>query len=482
MTRTALIASLVAIVAVAGCGGSSGRHTHNKSGSSVARTQVLDLQATDSGSPEARYLAKRVSARSGGSLSVRLRDDYSSATPANEARLARDLRAGRAGFGLLRARAWARAGVRAFDALSAPFVLGTYDVARAAVAGPAGRDLKGALARAGMVPLELVPAELRRLLSVRPLRGPAAFAGLRIRIPDNATAAAVLRGLGAEPVQGMTASRTQDELRSSQLGGMETAPIWAIPNGYGQSAPYVTAFALYDRVDTLVAAPRVWRRLSAEQQSAVGAAARDTVGFAATLADRDDRDLSQLCREGARVTAIGEAQLAIIARATEPVRRALRRDPVIGPVLATLEATPGAGPRLLPIPSGCARPTAPATSTGDAIPNGTYQVRTTVADFQRAGLSGRDWAKPILWTIRLAHGRFHFSQHPDYPDAGPGSGTFTVTGDTARFRILKPAVDANPPWTARWSYYQGVLTWVPIDIADPGQRTVWGAHPWRKVR
>jgi hypothetical protein len=213
------------------------------------------------------------------------------------------------------------------------------------------------------------------------------------------------------------------------------------------------------------------------------AAARDTVGFAATLAERDARDLAQLCRSGARVTAIDQPQLDAVAAATEPLLASLHRDPAIGPILRELEATPGAGPQLLMIPADCARPAAqgPGAGAPARLPNGVYQVRTTVADLQRYGLYGRDWSKPIVWTIELRNGRFQFAQEPDYPDAGPGSGTFTVNGDIARFRILKPAVDANPPWTARWSYYRGVLTWVPIDVADPGLRAFWGSHPWRKV-
>lgn len=484
MTRTALIVPLVALLLVgAGCGGSSGG-ARNKSGAPVASApRLLDLEATDAGSPEARYFASRVRVHSGGSLTVRLRQDYSAGMPANEVRLARALRAGRADFGLLPARAWAPAGVKAFDALLAPFVLGTYEVARAAVAGPAGRDLKRALARAGLVGLELVPAELRRVLSARPLSAPDAFAGLRLRISDNPTAAAAVRALGARPVQLLTAAHTAEGLRSRRLDGVETAPMFAITNDYGRFAPNVTAFALYDRVDTLVAAPSAWGRLSASEQSALRAAARDTVAFAATLDQRDARDLAQLCRGGARVTAIGEQQLDAIAEATKPLLASLHRDPAIGPILTELEATPGAGPRLLWIPADCTRPAAPAqdAGAGATVPDGVYQVRTTVADLHRYGLYGRDWSKPILWTIELRNGRFHFSQQPDYPDAGPGSGTFTVKGDVARFRILKPAVDANPPWTARWSYYKGVLTWVPIDIADPGQRAFWGSHPWRKV-
>lgn len=483
MSRTALIASLVAVVACSGCG-SSGDRASNKAGASAATpSRVLDLQASDPASPEAQYFARRVAARSGGALTVRVRGDYPAGTPANEARLARDLRAGRVGFGMLPARAWAPAGVRAFDALLAPLVLGDYDVARTAVAGPAGGALKADLTRAGLVALALVPAELRRVFSLRPLRTVAAFRAVRVRVPDNPTAAAVLRALGATPVQGLTNTQTADKLRDRALDGTETAPIWAINNGYGALAPNVTDFAVYDRVDTVVATPAAWKRLSVAQQTAIRAAARDTTGYAATLTGRDARNLAQLCRGGARVTAISKAQLDAVARATEPVRVALRRDPETGPILAKLEATAGAGPRLLPVSDACARPVPSASGARTAkIPNGTYRVRTTVADLQRGGNYGPDWEKPIVWTIRLSDGRFDFSQKPDYPDAGPGSGTFTVKGDVARFRILKPAVDANPPWTARWSYYQGLLTWVPLDIADPGLRTVWGAHPWRKVR
>ena len=80
---------------------------------------------------------------------------------------------------MLPARAWAPAGVKAFDALQAPFVLGNYDAARAALAGPAGTRSRRRWSKAGVIPLGLVPAELRRILSVRPLATLGAFRGLR---------------------------------------------------------------------------------------------------------------------------------------------------------------------------------------------------------------------------------------------------------------------------------------------------------------
>src|SRR5918994_6751044 len=149
MSKRPLITSLAAAAVIAGCGGSGGS-TPNKAGSAPpSRPQTIVLQATDPISPEATYFAKQIEAHSGGTLTVQVLGEYSSGTPANEARLARDLRAGKADFGILPARAWAPAGVEAFDALQAPFVLGNYDVARAAIAGPAGSTLQRALERAG---------------------------------------------------------------------------------------------------------------------------------------------------------------------------------------------------------------------------------------------------------------------------------------------------------------------------------------------
>ena len=287
---------------------------------------------------------------------MKVLNDYPAGTPANEAKLARDIRGGKVDFAVLPARAWAPAGVEAFDALQAPFVLGSYDVARAAIAGPAGSALEQALEKAGVKALGLVPAELRRVLAVRPLATPDAFRGMSIRIADNDTSAAVLRSLGAMPVEDITAEDVTDRLKSHALSGAETAPIFALGNGYGTFAKYITGYALFDRVDTLVASPDAWKRLSSSQQAAVTAAARDTIAYTSTLPKREADNLAELCRSGVRVTQPTEGQLAALADATAPVRAALRGNDATGPVLKALEATLGAGPQALEAPSECSKP------------------------------------------------------------------------------------------------------------------------------
>ena len=61
------------------------------------------------------------------------------------------------------------------------------------------------------------------------------------------------------------------------------------------------------------------------------------------------------------------------------------------------------------------------------------------------------------------------------------SGTYEVNGDLATFTFIKPVGNTIPPFTVRWSYYEGRLTWQPVDVSDLGLRIIFGAHPWKKV-
>jgi TRAP-type C4-dicarboxylate transport system substrate-binding protein len=482
MTRRLVITSLVVGATVAGCGGSSHGGTQNKAGGSPAtRSQTIAIQATEPASPEAQYFAKQIEAHSGGTLTVKVLGDYPADKPANEVRLARDIRAGKADFGVLPARGWAPAGVEAFDALQAPFVLGSYSVARAAIAGPAGRMLEQALEHAGVVPLGLVPSELRRVLSVRPLATPDAFRGLMIRIPDNETSAAAIRSLGATPVEGVTPEALRQGLRNRRLTGAETAPVFAVENGYGAYAQHITGYALFDRVETLVASPAAWKHLSESQQAAVTAAAGDTIAYTSTLPRREAENLAQLCRLGVRVTEPTGGQLAALADVTEPVRAALRDNAATAPVLKALESTPGAGPQVLYPPSDCAEPVSPkvAANGGAAtIPNGIYRVTDTVADFERWGQYGDEWERPLTSTTELKDGRWRHWEKPAYGVPLVG-GTYRVKGDLVTFTWVPE--NEIPPFTMRWSYYKGQLTWEPVDVGDLGLKIIFAAHPWKKV-
>src|SRR5262249_36862143 len=143
MTRPTLVVLLLAAAVAASCG-SPGGTSRNKAGAEgPPGSQVLRLESADGGNPEALYFAARVKEHSHGAVTVDIFQSYTARRPGKGARLAGARRAGRVDFGLRRAGAWPAAGVPAFAALQAPFVLGDYGVARGAVAGPAGDVLNG---------------------------------------------------------------------------------------------------------------------------------------------------------------------------------------------------------------------------------------------------------------------------------------------------------------------------------------------------
>ena len=492
--RTVLVAGgcglalILTAVAAAGC--SSDGEPRNKAGAeSAARQRVLLVESANGGSAEAWQFARRVEASSGGALKVDIRQTFSATEPGDEARLARAVRAGEVDFGIVPARAWPAAGAPAFEALQAPFVLGDYAVAQRALGGPAGATLKAELERAGVVPLALVPAQLRRVLAAEPLSAPRAYRGLRIRLNDNETAAADVRALGAEPLQGVSHEEASERLDQGRLDGVETAPLWAVTNGFWRSARHMTGYALFAGAETFVASAAAWERLSASEQTAIRAAAADTERFARSLPDRDSASVEELCGFGVRVTTPAPAELDALAAATEPVRASLRAQRATAEVMRRLEATDGAGPRALAVPAACSarRPRAPLPASSTAtIPDGVYVVRTTREDFLRR--EDTAWPAPVYtWTNRLRNGRWTRAVDPpqnpeEYSGSLDGAGTYEVRGDQVTFRYTYPEVDASAPETLRWSYFGGRLSFQPVDVVDIGALVMYTAHAWRKVR
>jgi TRAP-type C4-dicarboxylate transport system substrate-binding protein len=107
-----------------------------------------------------QYFAQDVARRSRGALKVFIDvSGYSSAVPANEARLAAALRAGRVGFAFEPARDWAAAGLRGFEALDAPFTVTTVQASALLAASPVAAALLRELSSFGLVGLGLIPAE-----------------------------------------------------------------------------------------------------------------------------------------------------------------------------------------------------------------------------------------------------------------------------------------------------------------------------------
>ena len=497
MNRTVCVPLAVTALAaaLAGLAGCAGTPSIGKSGAVRQAVTVITLQMPDAGDPGGMYFAQDVAQRSHGTVEVRVDGtSYPDALPSNELRLAGALRAGRVGFSYQPARDWAAAGVPGFQALDTPFLVTTVQASEKLAASPVAAALLRQLTPLGLVGIGLIPAEPRQILSVRPLFAPSAFAGISLRITDNPQTAALVGALGADPVEGKSAGQVAGMLRSGSVAAVESAPVYVLQNSYNAEAPYLTSYAIIPKFETIVAGRRAWQALTVAQQAAIRQAAADTVANAGQVPAVEQQELSQLCGAGLLLDEPPPAQLTALAdraAATAPAGAAAAA------MTAMIKAdVPGTGPQpdAVPTPPQCriATTTAQAIALhnlslpggsaphGATIPPGTYVTTDTAADFQAGGQYGPDWQTTITSIFYLyQNGTDVLTQRPDYPDQGVGRGRYVVKGDEVTF--IWDAYTGLTPWTLRWSYYDGELTFAIVDVQDTGGRVIFTAHPWRKT-
>lgn len=496
-TVTHRVIGLVALTAAATSLAACRAQHADKSGAKVKPAVTLTLSMPDHGDSLGARFAKAVALRSHGSVRVRIDPDgYSNVVPANELRLARALQAGREDVGYLPGRAWSAAGIGAFKALLVPFAVTTDEATQTLASSPVARDVLAALP-GSVVGLALVPAESRRVLAVRPPLSPAAFDGMRVRVVDDPQSAAAIESLGAHAVQGLRSDEVGRAMRLRRLDGAETAPTYVLTNGYWNNARYLSGYGLFPKFESIVLSRRTWQRLSDAQQAALRAAAADTVRAARTAIPEQERsDLRQLCAAGVRVAVPTAAALAALATAAQPAVASLSKDRAAARVLAAIRALPGSGPRPLaaPLPAACTqrdRDTSPAShGTRATIPAGVYVVKVTPAQLHAQGATGREYDKTLTYTTRFRDGRWSQLQRPTFSDQCPAvatrsqpacTGTYKITGDEMLFAWSYCPCALPAPETVKWSYFNRILRFKPVDVADPVSLAIY-AQPWHRIR
>jgi TRAP-type C4-dicarboxylate transport system substrate-binding protein len=489
-----LTVAVAAVTALAGLTACSTKPI-SKAGSTDQSTQAIVLQMPDGSDPDGLYLAQDIAKLSHGALKVTIDSKtYKSESPANEARLTADIRAGRVSFAYQPARDWAAVGVPGFQALMAPFAITTVAASQRVAASPVAATVLGQLSRYGAIGVGLIAGEPRQILSVRPLFTPSQFAGQKIRIVDNPQTAALVTALGAHPVQGLASTAVNSPLQKGSLAGVETSPFYVAENAYQNLAPYLTSYAIFGKFETLTASKRAWGELSPAEQAVMKQAVADTRGHSGQLASRESLELTQLCQQGVVLDRPTAAQLGVLAQHTATAGPASAAAAVVE---RQIKALPGSGAQLnaTGLPAACRvagdaataaaihqvlTPTA-AHQGGGKIPPGTYVTTDTVADFEAGGVYGSDWNKDVTWTIVMrADGTVRETQAPDYQDQGPATGHYVVKGDEVTF-YLSQVTNWSAIETVRWSYFDGQLTFGIVDVADTGSRVIYTAHPWRKA-
>jgi hypothetical protein len=115
--------------------------------------------------------------------------------------------------------------------------------------------------------------------------------------------------------------------------------------------------------------------------------------------------------------------------------------------------------------------------------NGTYRVVISDTDLKANGVTNtgdiRENHGTFTWILH--DGRFQFHQRADNGlHNANGKGSYTTRGDQVTFMFGAPP-EAPPPLTLRWRLARGQLRFRFVRRGDAIVRTLFTAHPWKKI-
>jgi len=196
-TGPTLVAAALAVgTAMAGCEAAPA----TRSGPDAPPLELVLANADSNldGAPAVQRFVDRLEELSAGRVQMRVERHWGE--EADEARVLRDVAAGKAELGWSGTRAVDLVGVDAFTPLHAPFLVNSFEAERAVVADPEITGLLGRLDEAGLAGLALLSDELRFPVGTDgPLLTPADYQGARISSYPSAVQSEGLAALAAVP-------------------------------------------------------------------------------------------------------------------------------------------------------------------------------------------------------------------------------------------------------------------------------------------
>jgi TRAP-type C4-dicarboxylate transport system substrate-binding protein len=358
--------------------------------------------------PYVRAFAEELAARSGGTLAVDIVWDAGSATDLGfEQGVAQLLVDGQADLGLTAGRAWSAVGISALQALQAPFLIDSDELAEAVATDPLMEPLLAAMGEQGVAGLAVWPEDLRHPVAfepcIAPITSPSDLQGRTVRAIASDVTFEMIEALGGTPifVDGYAGMVDSCEIQAAESGLRQGASLPGRPTFTGD----VTFFPKYQ---VLAANAAAFDKLSSAQQTAVREAAEAVRDQAIAEHPTEADAAAAWCANGGAVVLTGSEALAAWEAAAAPVVEDLAQDPATAAAIEAIEALKATTPRSPTVEACGPAPvasTAPSDLTGFSAacpPDGTYRIAPTVGDLVNAGAS--EWyaaSNAQTWTLTI---------------------------------------------------------------------------------
>jgi len=253
-------------------------------------------------------------------------------------------------------------GVRAFDALQAPFLITRYDLEREVISGDIGRSMLDSMEEGldgDVVGLAIHEGGLRKPLATAgkgPLDSLAAFDGAKLRSVESAVLRTGLEALGADPtpipipdVYGALQNGTVDGMEAN-LGLIQTFKFFEV-------SKFVSNINFWPFPTALVMNKAAYDQLSDENQQALRDAADNVPNISIDIFTGPSELPQTLCDEGVRFVNISDENAAALEEAGQTaVTQLTEANPETGTFVEQIQALKddlGPPPAAAELPANC---------------------------------------------------------------------------------------------------------------------------------
>src|SRR5947207_10888838 len=190
-------------------------------------------------------------------------------------------------------------GVREFEVFDLPYIFDSYDELHKVTSGPVGAALFKKLESKGIVGLAYWDNGFKVMSANKPIRMPADYKGLKMRIQSSKVLGDEMKALGAIP-QVMAFSEVYQALQTGVVDGTENPPS----NFYTQKMQEVQKYlALTDHGYlgyAVIANRKFWDGLPADIRTTLESAMKDATKFANDIAKKENEDSIEAVRKSGK--------------------------------------------------------------------------------------------------------------------------------------------------------------------------------------
>jgi C4-dicarboxylate-binding protein DctP len=213
-------------------------------------------------------------------------------------------------------------GVREFEVFDLPYMFDNFEEMHKVTNGPVGAALFKKLETKGIVGLAFWDNGFKVMSANKPIRVPADYKGLKMRIQSSKVLGDQIKALGAIP-QVMAFSEVYQALQTGVVDGTENPPS----NFYTQKMQEVQKYLVLTDHGVIeyavIANKKFWDGLPADVRKALQGAMQETTKFANDIAKKENDDALEAVRKSGKteILTLSAEQKAALKKALVPVHK-----------------------------------------------------------------------------------------------------------------------------------------------------------------